>query len=49
MEWDWISSMEDRPTGKSVRDVQEHLGFMNFYPRFIWKYDKVTLPLTELL
>jgi hypothetical protein len=25
------------------------LGFTNFYQRFIWKYAKVTLPLTELL
>ena len=49
MEWDRICTIEDWPTPKSVRDVQVHLGFTNCYPRFIRKYAKVTLPLTELL
>src|SRR5882757_7029225 len=49
MESDQISTIEDWPTPKSIRDVQVLLGFMNFYRRFIRKYAKVTLPLTELL
>jgi hypothetical protein len=49
MESDWISTIEDWPTPKSIRDVQVLLGFTNFYQRFIRKYAKVTLPLTELL
>jgi len=49
MQWDRISTIEDWPTPKSTRDVQVLLGFTNFYQRFIRKYAKVTLPLTELL
>jgi len=49
MESDRISIIEDRPTPKSIRDVQVLLGFTNFYRRFIRKYAKVTLPLTKLL
>jgi hypothetical protein len=49
MESDWIATIEDWPTPKSIRDVQVLLGFMNFYQKFIQKYAKVTLPLMELL
>jgi hypothetical protein len=49
MESHRISTIEDMPTPTSVRHVQVVLGFMNFYPRFVWKYAKVTLPLVELL
>jgi len=49
MESDRISTIEDWPTPKSIRDVQVLLGFTNFYRRLIRKYAKVTLPLTELL
>jgi len=49
MESDRISTIEDWPTPKSIGDVQVLLGFTNFYRRFIRKYSKVTLPLTELL
>ena len=49
METDRISTIEDWPTPKSAWEVQALLGFTNFYPRFIRKYAKVTLPLTELL
>jgi hypothetical protein len=49
MESDRIATIEDWPTPKSMRDVQVLLGFTNFYQRFIRKYAKVTLPLTELL
>jgi hypothetical protein len=49
MESNRISTIEDWPTPKSVRDVQVLLGFANFYRRFIRKYANVILPLTELL
>jgi len=49
MESDWIATIEDWPTPKSIRDVQVLLGFTNFYHRFIRKYAKVTLALTDLL
>jgi len=49
MESDQISTIEDWPTPKSVREVQVLLEFMNFYWRFIRKYVNVTLPLTEWL
>ena len=49
MELDRISKIEDRPTPKSISDVQVLIGFTKFYQRFIRKYAKVTLPLTELL
>jgi len=49
MESDGISTIEYWPTPKSVWDVQVLLGFANFYRRFIRKYAKFTLPLTELL
>ena len=46
---DRISTIEDWPTPKSIRDVQVLLGFTNFYRRLIRKYAKVTLPVRELL
>jgi hypothetical protein len=49
MELDRISTIEDWPTPISVRDFQVHLRFTNFCRRFILKYGKVTLTLTELL
>jgi len=49
MESDRNSTIEDCPTPKSIRDVQVVLGFTNFNRRFIRKYAKITLPLTELL
>jgi len=49
MESDRISTIENWPTPKSIRDVQVLLRFTNFYRTFIWKYAKVTLPLTDLL
>jgi hypothetical protein len=44
-----ISTIEEWPTPKFVTDIQVLLGFLNFYRRFIRKYGKVTLPLTEIL
>jgi hypothetical protein len=49
MESDRISTIEDWPTPKLVRDVQGLLGFANFYRRFITKYAKVTTPISHLL
>jgi len=49
LEADQIATIQDWPTPKSMRDVQVLLGFTNFYRRFIRKYAKVTIPLTELL
>jgi len=48
-ESDRISTIEDWPTPKLVREIQVLLGFANLYRRFIRKYAKITLPLTELL
>jgi len=49
MDSDRISTIDDWPTQKAVRDVQVLLGITNFYRRFIRKYAKVTLPPTALL
>jgi hypothetical protein len=49
MESDQITSIKDRPQPISIWDVQVLLGFATFYTRFIRKYAKVTLPLTERL
>jgi hypothetical protein len=43
-----ISTIEDWPTPKEVRDIQVLLRFTNFYQRFIQKYAKVLLRVTEL-
>lgn len=37
------------PTPTKVRDIQQFLGFANFYRRFIKGYSRVILPLTRLL
>jgi len=34
---------------KTVKDVQDFLGFTNFYRRFIWKYSALCQPLFNLL
>jgi len=49
MQSDRLTIIEDKPTLKTIRDVQVHLGFANFYRRFIRKYATLTLPFTELL
>ena len=49
MESDRISTIEDWPTPKSVRDVQVLLGSTNFYRRFIRKYAMVTTPISDVL
>jgi len=49
MESDRISTIEDWPTPKSIRDVKVHLGFTNFYRRFIRKCAQLTAPIPDLL
>jgi hypothetical protein len=49
IESDCISTIQDRPTPESVRDMQVLLGFTNFYQRFIRKYAKVTTLISDLL
>jgi len=49
MESDCISTIEGRPSPESVRDVQELLGFTIYYPRFIWKYAKVKVSISNIL
>jgi hypothetical protein len=49
VELDRISTIEDWPTPKSVRDVQALFGYTTLYQRFIQRYCKVNLPLMELL
>jgi len=48
MESDRISTIEDWPTPKSVRDVQVLFGFTNFYGMFIRKYAQVTTHISNL-
>jgi hypothetical protein len=48
MESNQISTIKDWPTLKSVRYLQVLPEFTNFYRTFIWDYEKVTVPLTEL-
>jgi hypothetical protein len=49
MESDHISTIEDWPTGESVRDVQVLLRFTNFYWRFSRICEKITTPISDLL
>jgi hypothetical protein len=49
IESDLISTIEDWPLPKSIRDLQILLGFTNFYRRFIRKYTKVAASIPDLL
>jgi hypothetical protein len=48
MEVDRITTIEDWPTPKSLKDIQVLMGFTNFYWRFMKKYAKVTAPIIDL-
>src|SRR5258708_7359461 len=43
-----VSTIQDWPEPRKVRDVQAFLGFANFYWRFIHDYSETTLPLNHL-
>ena len=43
-----VQAVKDWPTPKTVKNIQEFLGFANFYRRFIENFAKVAQPLTEL-
>ena len=43
-----MQAVKDRPTLKTVKNIQEFLGFANFYRRFIENFTRVAQPLTEL-
>ena len=40
--------MKDWPILKIVTNIQEFIGFANFYKRFIENFAKIAQPLTEL-
>jgi RNase H-like domain found in reverse transcriptase/Reverse transcriptase (RNA-dependent DNA polymerase) len=44
-----LSGIGDWPTPNTVKQVQEFLGFANFYRQFIKKFSKLVLPLNNLL
>jgi len=44
-----IKGITDWPEPHDRREVQQFLGFCNFYRRFIPGFAKVTKPLTELI
>ena len=43
-----IKTIVEWPTPRTVKEVLSFLGFANFYRRFIEKFSKLALPLTEL-
>ena len=43
-----VQTILEWQTPSSVRDVQRFLRFANFYRKFIWKYSRIVLPLTQL-
>jgi hypothetical protein len=49
MDQERVATIKDWPEPKSFRDVQQFLGFANFYRRFIQDYSRIARPLTALL
>src|SRR5882724_9967835 len=43
-----VQIIQDWPEPQKVKDIQSFLGFTNFYPRFIFGYSEITVPLTHL-
>src|SRR5258706_14602223 len=43
-----VQAVKEWPTPKKVKNVQELLGFTNFYRRFIENFARIPQPLTEL-
>ena len=48
MEQDRVTTIDDWPEPRSVREILMFVGFANFYRRFIKGYSRITLPLSEL-
>ena len=46
---DKVDAVLSWPDPKNLREVQQFLGFANFYRRFIKGYSRIILPLTKLL
>jgi hypothetical protein len=44
-----VEAVTNWPVPTSVKELQQFLGFANYYRRFIWKYSLVVQPLTSLL
>ena len=44
-----IKVVRDWPKPQSVYDIQVFLGFTNFYQQFIWRFNRLTAPLTSML
>ena len=43
-----VQAVKEWPVPKKVKQVQEFLGFANFYRRFIDNFADIARPLTEL-
>ena len=43
-----IAALEDWPTPRNKKDVQQFLGFVNFYRRFVKDFAKIARPLNHL-
>jgi hypothetical protein len=48
MSADKVSTIQDWPEPRKVKDIQSFLGFANFYRRFIFNYSDIVVPLTRL-
>lgn len=44
-----VATIRDWPEPECIFDIQQFLGFANFYRRFIESYSKITRPLTDLV
>src|SRR5438045_9299558 len=49
MDPDHVTTVMEWPQPTSFTEVQQFLGFANFYRRFIFQYSKVLAPITDLL
>src|SRR5436190_20052966 len=49
MDPDHVTTVTEWPQPTSFMEVQQCLGFANFYRQFIFQYSKVVAPITDLL
>ena len=49
MEPSRVTTIQEWPVPKSVKELMTFLGFANFYRRFITHYSKIVAPMTDLL